>query len=321
MVLAARTLKTGPATSLTKDRIDTFGAVSLISFSALLGLNQVMIKIVNEGMSPVFQAGLRSLCALPLVLLFCLVFKKRLSISDGSLLPGLFCGLFFAGEFILLFSALDFTTVSRSAVFFYTMPFWVAIAAHFLIPGEKLTGMRVVGLSLAFAGVTIALSQQDFSAGDGAWIGDIMCLIGAMMWAGIALLARTTKLKNATAEMQLIYQLFVSAPIMLAVAPFFGPFIRDLEIQHLAIFSFQVIVVVSFGFAFWFWLLSIYPAPSVASFGFLAPVFGVLFGWLILGEQVGLSLLIALTLVGTGIILVNRRPRAPDSSPGSVNKA
>ena len=46
----------------------------------------------------------------------------------------------------------------------------------------------------------------------------------------------------------------------------------------------------------------------MASFGFLAPLFGVAFGWLILSEPVGPRLVIALALVGTGIVLVNRKP-------------
>jgi len=42
-----------------KDRVDTFGAVSLIAFSALLAFNQVVIAVVNEGLQPVFFAGVR----------------------------------------------------------------------------------------------------------------------------------------------------------------------------------------------------------------------------------------------------------------------
>ncbi len=114
--------------------------------------------------------------------------------------------------------------------------------------------------------------------------------------------------------MQLIYQLVVSAPIILFASLFFGPLVRDLQPYHLAIFSVQVVVVVSFGFAFWFWLLSIYPASDMASFGFLAPVFGVTFGWLILDEQVGLRLIAALFMVGVGIVLVNRKQRPGDGS-------
>lgn len=293
-----------------KPRIDLFGAVSLTIFSALLGLNQVLVKIVNSGLQPVFQAGLRSLFALPLVLIVALIMKKKLSISDGSLLAGLLSGVLFAGEFILLFLALDYTSVARASIFFYTMPFWVAIGAHFLLPDERLTLLKVVGLALAIGGVTLALSNSDSASTTQSFIGDILCLLGAMMWAGIALCARATELSKSTPHMQLIYQLAVSAPIILIAAPFFGPLIRDIQPYHFGIFAFQVTVVVSFGFTFWFWLLTKYPASDVASFGFLAPVFGVAFGWLVLGEAVGPQLIAALIWVGTGIVLVNRKPKS-----------
>ena len=293
-----------------KTRIDAFGASSLILFSALLGLNQVLIKVVNSGLQPVFQAGLRSLCALPVIVIFALIAKRKLSITDGSLMGGMICGLLFSGEFILLFLALDYTTVARTSIFFYTMPFWVALAAHFLIPGERLTAIRSLGLFLAMAGVAIAMLDRPQQASEYALWGDIMCLFGAMMWAGIALSARVTKLSRSTPEMQLVYQLAVSAPIVLFVAPFFGDLVRDLHPYHIGIFTFQVFVVVAFGFSFWFWLLSKYPASDMASFGFLAPVFGVAFGWLILDEPVTLTLVVALVLVGLGIFLVNKKPKA-----------
>ena len=292
-----------------KNRIDAIGATSLVAFSALLGLNQVLVKIVNGGMQPVFQAGMRSLVAFPVLLLFAFMMRRRLSISDGSLLPGLFTGLLFTGEFVLLFLALDFTSVARASIFFYTMPFWVALGAHFLIPGERLSAMRVVGLGLAVAGVVLALSNNAAPASPKAFIGDILCLIGAMMWAAIALTTRLTDFQRATPEMQLLYQLAVSGPAMILLALFFGPFIRDLESYHLMIFAFQAVVVVAAGFTFWFWLLSKYPASDMASFGFLAPVFGVAFGWLILDEAVGPTLIAALVLVGVGIVLVNRRKK------------
>ncbi|MEL6793912.1 MAG: DMT family transporter [Pseudomonadota bacterium] len=292
-----------------KDRIDAFGATVLVVFSALLGLNQVLVKLVNEGFAPIFQAGLRSACAFLPVLLFALVLKRRLSIIDGSLVPGLITGTFFAAEFILLFQALDYTTVSRASIFFYTMPFWVALAAHFLIPGERLTPVKLAGLALAIAGVALALARDDQPATDKALLGDLMCLLGAIGWAGIALIARTTALSKSAPEMQLLYQLAVSAPIMLALAFVLGETVREPTPTHYAIFAFQVLAVVSIGFLTWFWILSIYPASDMASFSFLAPVFGVFFGWLAFDEPLTWTILAALTLVAIGIVLVNRKPK------------
>ena len=292
-----------------KHKIDAFGAVVLVAFSALLGLNQVLVKLVNAGFAPVFQAGLRSACAFLPVLLFALFMRKRLTVTDGSLVPGIITGCLFAFEFILLFQALDYTTVSRASIFFYTMPFWVALGAHFIIPGERMTRAKALGLLLAVAGVALALSRDEAPASDKALLGDLMCLAGAVGWAGIALIARTTALSKSVPEMQLIYQLAVSAPIMLAVAFILGETVREPTAAIYGIFAFQVLVVVSVGFLTWFWVLSVYPASDMASFSFLAPVFGVIFGWLVFDEPLTVAVVLALALVAVGIVLVNRKPK------------
>ena len=292
-----------------KDRIDAFGGAVLLSFSLLMGLNQVMIKLVNAGLQPVFQAGLRSAFAFLPVLAFALLERRRLSLTDGSLWPGVLCGTFFAVEFMLLFQSVEYTSVARVSVFFYTMPFWVAAGAHFMIPGERLTRVRALGLALAVAGVALALLRNASPAGPHALFGDLLSLIGAMFWAGIVFMARLTKLSRSSPEMLLLYQLAVSAVILLAVAPGFGPVIREMTLALAGIFAFQVIAVVCFGFLAWFWVLKIYPASDMASYSFLAPVFGVLFSWLILGEEISWAVIAALALVAAGIYLVNRRAR------------
>ena len=53
-------------------------------------------------------------------------------------------------------------------------------------------------------------------------------------------------------------------------------------------------------------MLKRYPASDTASVSFLAPVFGVLFSWLILGEAISWAVIAALALVAAGIYLVNR---------------
>ncbi len=292
-----------------KDRIDMFGGTILVVFSILLGLNQSLVKIVNEGMAPVFQAGMRSACAFLPVLAFAWIMRRRLSISDGSLIPGIICGTLFAAEFMLLFKALDYTTVARASIFFYTMPMWVTLVAHFIIPNERLTVAKVAGLIVAIAGVALALSSNVSPASENAFIGDIMCLVGAVFWAGIALVARTTKLSRSAPEMQLLYQLAVSAPIMLGFAFLTGETVRELTTEHILIFACQVFAVVCVGYLTWFWILSIYPASDMASFGFLAPVFGVIFGWLIFHDPITARTIAALGLVAIGIVLVNRKPK------------
>lgn len=109
-------------------------------------------------------------------------------------------------------------------------------------------------------------------------------------------------------------QVTISAPILLIVAPLFGELVRDLALIHLAGLLFQIVAVVSAGFIFWVWLLTVYPASGVASFSFLSPVIAVVFGWWLLGEEVGLSLIGSLVLVAAGILLINLAPRSRRTS-------
>ena len=291
-----------------KDRIDALGGVLLVSISMLLGLNQVLVKVVGEGMHPAMQAGVRSAFAIVPVLALALFFRRRLSISDGSLPWGIFTGVLFAVEFLLMFLALDYSTVARVSVLFYTMPVWMTIGAHFLIPAERITPVRALGLTIAVGGVVVAMWGR--GEGDNLLLGDIYCIAAAMMWAAIGLVARLTPMNKSVPEMQLLYQLVVSAIVLLPVSYLIGDQVRDLRVEHWGILVFQAVVVVGLGFSTWFWVLSKYPASDMASFGFLAPVFGVLLGWLLLGDELSVWIIAALVLVSIGIVLINRKPKA-----------
>lgn len=293
-----------------KDHIDAFGAAALIAFSGLLGFNQVVIKIVNEGMQPVFWAGLRSAGAVLVLGLWMTARGRRPRIAPGTAWAGLLIGAVFSVEFVFLFLALDLTTVTRTSVIFYSMPVWLALAGHFLLPGERITPRKALGLALALAGVAWAIVDRGGPGGQAASLAGDLCALGAAFgWAGIALCARATPLSRVTPEMQLFWQVTVSTPVLLALSPLFGPLVRDLAPVHLWGLGFQIVVIVSFGFVSWLWLLSRYPAAGVASFSFLTPVFGVALGWALLGEPVGPSVLGALVLVAAGIVLINRPAR------------
>jgi len=291
-----------------KSQMDSFGAVALTLFALHLAFNQVVVKITNGGFEPVFGAGLRSLGAMVVLLAWMKFRGIGWRLPRAAMTGAIISGLLFAIEFMCLFTALDFSTVSRTSIIFYSMPVWLALSAHFLLPGERLSGLRIVGLGLAMGGVVLAL--LDRSSGQVSLLGDVLALVSAICWAGIALCVRVTPLADVPPAQQLIWQLIVSTPILLLMAPLFGNLIRDVQPIHIVGMVFQIFAVASFGFLIWFWLMKLYPASSVASFSFLSPVFAVILGWLVLGETIGLQIWMALGLVALGIFLINRRSKA-----------
>lgn len=292
-----------------KPAIDLPGAALLLIFAAIFGLGQVAGKLGAEGFQPVFFAGLRSAAALPLVLLWMRLRAIPFGPIAAMALPGLLCGGLFAAEFLCLFVALDFNSVVRTTIIFYSMPVWLALAAHRFLPGERITPVRAAGLAVAFGGVAWAMAARG-GAGEGTIAGDLLALAGALGWAGVALCARLSRLRRLAPEAVLLWQLAVSAPVLLLLAPAFGPVLRAPDALAWAMLAYQAVAVVAVGILLWFRLLAIYPAAAVASFGFLSPMFAILFGWLLLDEPVGPTVLGAALLVALGIRLINRPARA-----------
>lgn len=291
-----------------KDRLDGVGFGTLLGVTLLLAVNQIIVKEVNQGLQPVFFAGLRSALAVGFVWgwLRYRGLTDRLQWSD--LWPGLAMGAVFAAEFLCLFIALDLTAVSRASVIFYSMPVWMGVLGHFYLPGERLNALRASGLVLAFLGTAAAILARPSGAGTQNLVGDLCALGGAWGWAGTAFLARKTSLRQAGPEAQLFWMVAVSAPILLVASPFFGPLLRDITPTHWALLLFQSSVVVAGGFISWLWLLSVYPTATVASFSCLTPLFAILLGVMFYGEQLSTGLIVAFLLVASGIILVNRKP-------------
>lgn len=291
------------------DRLDGFAGLLLVALCLSWGLNHVAIKLANEGLQPVFQSGLRSALGAIVVFLWCRLRGIRLFERDGTLIAGTIAGLLFGTEFLLVYLALDYTTVSRSVIFLYTTPFMVALGAHFFVPGERMTWMRAIGLAAAFSGVVIAFSDELSLPSPQALIGDTMSVFAACAWAATIIVIKVTALRTASAEKVLLYQLAVAAVLQLALAPFFGPFVRDVTPLVIGAFTFQVVVVVAITYVVWFWLIRQYPAAQLSAFTFLTPLFGVVFGGLLLAEPLSPRLLAALALVAAGIYLVNRPSR------------
>lgn len=298
-----------PATvQATRQAIDGFAAAMMLLLTFSWGLNQVAVKIANVGYNPVFAVLLRSAIACVLVYLWCLHRRIPLFERDATLVPGIVAGVLFGMEFVLIFVGLDYTTAARGALMVNTMPFFVLVGGHFLL-GERMNGRKVAGLLFAFAGVVIVFSDELSLPGPDALRGDIMCLAAGVLWAATTLVIKGSSLARASAEKTLLYQLLVSAVVVLPFIPAAGPLLRDVSGVTTGALLFQAVYIVAFTYVLWFWLVRRYPASGLSSFAFLTPAFGVLLGGLLLNEPLSMRIFAALALIGAGLVIVNRPSR------------
>ena len=292
------------------DRLDAFGSAAMTGLCALWALSHVAVKVANTGISPAFQSGLRSLGALACLWLWSWLRGVSLLAPEGTIVVGIAAGAMFAAEFALIYWALIFTDVARGIIILYTTPFFVALGAHFFVPGEQMHRMQVVGLICAFTGVAVAFSDGLTLPDYSALIGDTMMLGAAALWGATTVLIKASKLSRIDPAKTLAYQLAVSGFVLTPFALLLGE--RGLfDPTPLVIGSliFQVVMVAFASYLAWFALIRIYPASTLATFTFLTPLFSLVFGALLLDERVSAALIGALVLVAIGIWLVNR-PRA-----------
>ena len=299
--------KTGAASVRTLDSRDARAVLILLACCACWGINQTAIKMANAGISPILQAGLRSLLAGALVFAWSAARGIRLLERDGTLAPGLLVGLIFAFEFLALYVGLDATSASRGVVFLYLAPFVVAFGAHFFIPGDRLTWPKIIGLSAALLGLMIAMGEGFAAPGRPTLKGDLLCVMAAILWGSTTVLIRTTALKTTSAEKTLLYQLAVSGVLLVPASWLVGESgVTDASLPVLLAFAYTFVLVAFISYIAWFWLVRHYPPTLISAFTFLAPVFGVIAGNVMLGEAFTPSLAAALALVAFGIYLVNR---------------
>ncbi|HKC07719.1 MAG TPA: DMT family transporter [Methylomirabilota bacterium] len=282
--------------------------VALLLLCCLVwGLNQVAIKVGVAGISPLMGAGLRSLVAAALVWLWCGLRGEPMFRRDGTGPFGLLIGLLFAGEVALIYWGLAYTTASRSVIFLYSAPFFVALGAHRYIAGERLTRARTAGLVVAFAGLCLACADALHLPSRRELFGDMLELAAGFLWGATTVVIKKGGRAPLTPSRMLFYQLAISSGALIGASlALREPGVVAPTVPVLAALAYQAVIVAFASYLAWFWLLRRYPASDLAPYLFWTPLAGVLAGWVLLGDPLSANLAAAAALVALGIYLVNR---------------
>jgi drug/metabolite transporter (DMT)-like permease len=297
------------------------GAIALMLMLCLSwGFNQIAVKLALPDIPPMLQAMIRSAGALPVMLIIGWLRGVKFFKRDGTLGPGLFAGLLFGIEFVLIFRGLLLTSASRAVVFLYTAPFFVALGSYQFL-GERLSATQWGGLALSFAGVALAIGVPQPNVDANMLLGDLLIVGGGALWAATTLVAKGTALRRAAPEKALGYQVALSIPILGLAAWISGETITRVPgALTLSLMAYQAFWVVGLTFVLWFALVKAYSASKLSAFTFITPLFGVLASYVILNDTLTLTFGAAALLVISGLYLVNRpSPAVPVATDPLLN--
>lgn len=293
----------------------TPGAVALMLMLCLSwGFNQIAVKLALPDIPPMLQATIRSSGALVVLFLIARLRGVKLFERDGTLGAGLFAGLLFGLEFVLIYRGLLLTSASRAVVFLYTAPFFVALGSYPFL-GERLRASQWGGLALCFTGVALAIGVPQADVDASVLLGDLLIVGGGALWAATTLLVKATPLLRAPPEKALGYQVALSVPILGLAAWISGETLTRVPGPlALTLMVYQAVWVVGLTFLIWFALVKTYSASKLSAFTFITPLFGVVASYFIMHDTLTLAFGAAALLVIAGLYLVNRpNPVVPGS--------
>ncbi len=287
--------------------LDAFAATLTVLLCLSWGFNQVSVKLAIHDIPPMLQGAIRSAGAALMVAAIAWARGRPLLARDGTLLLGATAGVLFAAEFILIYQGLVYTTATRAVLFLYLAPFFVVLGTRVFLPADRFRLSQWAGLMLSFAGMLLAFGVPTPALDPRQFIGDMMVVGAALLWAATTLLIKASPLSRIAPEKVMLYQLVVSGPVMAIAAWLAGEHIVHAP-SAIAIgaLAYQTFWVVSVTFVIWFALVMRYSANRLSAFTFLTPLFGVAAGHLVLHEPLTPAFSAAVALVAGGLILVNR---------------
>ncbi|WP_031341399.1 DMT family transporter [Novosphingobium lindaniclasticum] len=292
---------------LTRRPVDGRAAFFMVGLCAIWGMQQTALKAVASDMAPVLQICVRS--GVAAVFIAALVFARdeNRALRGGTWKPGLAIGALFALEYLFMGEGLRFTNASHMGIFLYTAPIFTALGLHFRLPEERLSPLQWLGIVTAFGGVAVSFLG---GAGDGparrtAWIGDLMGIGAGAAWGATTLTLRFSRLSQAPSSVTTLYQLLGAFVLLGLLALGTGQTAMTVTPLLGLSMAFQIVFMSLISLLVWFGMLRVYLASRLGVLSFMTPLFGVVFGVVLLGERLEPAFIGGAVMVMAGILLVS----------------
>lgn len=269
----------------------------------LWGGNVVAIKAGLRGLPPFGMAAVRFILAGLFLAVWMRTQAVTFRLERREALHHSINGLFFTAQIALFYLGVERTPASHASVLINSNPFFVLLLAHFFVAGDRLTAQKVVGLTLAFTGVTFLFAGQ---IGGGHWLGNALVVGSAVLLAGRIIYVKHL-ISTIEPSQVVFWQMVVGVPLFLWAS-------RMTEAGRAWHFSpavttailFQGIVVGGFCFLAATMLLRRHNPSTLSVFSFIIPLSGVALSHVLLGDPITRTLALSAALVALGIALVHR---------------
>lgn len=213
--------------------------------------------------------------------------------------------MMYAGSYAVVYFVEQHIDAALTAILFASFPFFVAVGAHFWLPGERLTILKVIGLIVGFTGVVVLFTGGATAPSTSAWWAPILMILSPLASA----LSNIVVKRHLTQEDPVVLnfvQMSIGVVFLMSLALGFENF-ADFKWNATSIGAVLFLAVFGSAFAFvaLYHLLRTTSASRLSLIAFVTPVVAALLDWLVLGDTPTLATGVGAMLVLAGIYIVN----------------
>jgi drug/metabolite transporter (DMT)-like permease len=287
------------------------GILAAVASSAFGGMAAAVTRFVIGATDPVMLAVFRFGLGFLLLLQVALALRSRWPRGRDWIGVAALGVMFYGVFFVVYGESLVYTTAARGSLAVSTLPILTMIVAA-LLGREQLTTRKTVGVLVAMGGVLIALAAGLGEAPREAWRGDLIMIAGMLSMALYSVLsrpfmARSSPLGYATAGMAF------GSGVNALVAWHGGSFdaLRSFDAAQWAAALYLGIFAGALGFYLWVYALERSTPTRVANTITVSPIAAALLAAVLVGEPIGVSLVIGVAAVGAGIWIASTERARP----------
>ena len=308
--------------SLSPARISPAGAGLAVLCSALWGGLAVAIRYTQDDLPPIGTAGLRFAVASLFMAVWAKSNGESLGIERSQSLPIVVSGLLLFAQIGTFHLGLTQTNSAHASVLIGSHPVIVAILAHYVLQGDRLSMLKLAGLALSTLGLLgVVMGNQlpgaaaaSSQPGDPATLtGDGIILVSSVL-LGVATVNTKWALTRVSAGRLLLWSYLVATGCFLVTSwqteSWAG---ARLDLGSALGLFYQSVIVAGFCFAAWTILLRRHRASELSVFAFGQPLFGMLFGRLMRDDALTPWLALGGLAIALGILLVTRENSPPSA--------
>ena len=262
-------------------------------------------------------AGARFVIAGLMVVAGMSVARRRAFVPERRDLPAIGALALFQTvlQYVLFYVGLANCAGVTSSILEASNSFLCVLLAALVFRFERLTGRKVLGCLIGFAGVVLVNVTGESGGISFTPAGEGLVLASTLAAATSSNLAKRFSARHDPVLLS-GWQFVLGGAVMLAVGLAAGGRVAPADAANplpaLALLAYLGFISAA-AYSLWSLALAANPVSRVAVFGFMNPVFGVILSAVLLGETGVVSPLVAvaaLALVSAGIVIVNRPERA-----------